>query len=78
MNAKQAKKLSEEYSEIQYTKLSDVLNYIKSQAKTGHTNTFIDGSVKDLEKFQKALEKRGFRVFIETYNPPTKFLSVEW
>jgi len=77
MNAKQAKKLAEAYSEIQYTKLSDVLAFIKKEASTGHTNTFIDGSVKDLEKFKKALDKRGFRTFVENYNP-TPFLSVEW
>lgn len=77
MTAEKARKLSSKFEEIHYTKLSDVLKFIRVEATNGHTNTFVDGSMQNLKKFEKALQKRGFRASIETYTK-TPFLSVEW
>jgi hypothetical protein len=55
----------------------DAVNFIAAQAKLGHNNTFIDGSMKDLKVIKAELEERGFRCHLDDVGG-AEFLSVEW
>ena len=81
LTAEVAKRLTNKSTASEAKTFQDAINFIASEAKLGHTSTFIDGKLKDLEVIKAELEERGFRCYIEqTGFPPSgpKFLSVEW
>jgi hypothetical protein len=85
LTAKVARRLSKNTRATVALNFPHVIKFLASEARNGHTNTFIDGDLKDLEVIKKELEERGFRCHIEqtgfaefgTLGGP-KFLSVEW
>lgn len=79
LTAKVAKRIAKYSTASDVTTFQKAIDYIAAQAKLGHTNTFLDGELKDLVVIKKELEERGFRCYIDSTGPnKPKYLSVEW
>lgn len=72
-----AKKLTRKSKASEPKTFQDVIKFIMSEARNGHSNTFIDGDEATLKVIEKELNERGFQAGIERYLP-TPFLSVYW
>lgn len=77
LTANVAKRITNKTNRTRPKTFQDVVDFLATEAKNGHSNTFIDGDLKTLETIKTELAERGFRVYIEEYTG-TPFLSVEW
>lgn len=77
LTAKKAKAISEASVTNTPTNMKQVIDFLVSEAKNGHTNTFIDGKEEVLEFIANELNSRGFKAGLERYTS-TPFLSVYW
>ena len=77
LTAKIARRLTDKSKRAEPKKFQEVIEFIISEARNGHSNTFIDGDEATLKVIEKELNERGFQAGIERYLP-TPFLSVYW
>lgn len=77
LTAKIARRIADKSKNNEPKTFQDAIDFIVSEAKNGHSNTFIDGKKVYLEFLADQLKARGFKVNLEKYLEKP-FLNVEW